>query len=151
MRFIDYPDFVEVPSEYVDIDWSSEEYRLTCIPFDWEPRTDYPALKVREIRRPALEKRMMNSPRGLMVARQRALLLADGQLRFDPDDYHPDEDVPWEGVERSHPNDDRRPPLLWIAGGPRADVGRPARPFLEALLGCGWRQATFILSNLVHC
>ena len=117
MRFIDYPDFVEIPSEYVDIDWSSEEYRLTCYRFDWEPRKDYPALKEREIRRPALETRMMNSPRGLMVARQRALLLADGLLRFDPDEYHADADVPWEGVERSHPNDDRRPPLLWIAGG----------------------------------
>ena len=106
MRFIDDPDFVEIPSVYVGIDENAEEYQLTCWPFDWEPRSDYPTLKVREIRRPALEKRMLNSPRGLMVVRQRAILLADGQLRFNPDYYHTDEDVPWEGVDRTHPNDD---------------------------------------------
>ena len=85
-----------------------------------------------------------------MVARQRALLLADGKLRFDPDIYHADEDVPWEGVERTHPNDDRRPPLLWIAGGLRSDVGGSARPFLEAPHGGGWGQATFIVPNYLH-
>ena len=64
LRFIDYPEFFEIPSEYVGIDDASEEYQLVHWTFDWEPRTDYPTCRVREVRRPELEKRMLNSPRG---------------------------------------------------------------------------------------
>ena len=59
-RFIDYPEFIEIPSEYVGIDEEAEDYQLVRMTLDWEPRTDYPTMKVREVRRPELEKRMLH-------------------------------------------------------------------------------------------
>ena len=56
LRFIDYPEFIELPSEYVGIDDEAEDYQLVHWTFDWEPRTDYPSLRVREVRRPELER-----------------------------------------------------------------------------------------------
>ena len=50
LRFIDYPDFVDIPSEYVGIDDTSEDYRLVHWDFDWQPRTGYPTLKSTEVR-----------------------------------------------------------------------------------------------------
>ena len=77
LRFIDYPVVHEFPSEYVEVDPYSEDYQLINMPFDWEPRKAYPTHRVREVTRPNIESKLLNSPRGLMVARQRAILLAE--------------------------------------------------------------------------
>ena len=48
--------------------------------------------------------------RGAVVAMQRAIHLANGELDLG-------EGPPWEGTPRVHPNDDRRIPILWVEGG----------------------------------
>ena len=39
-----------------------------------------------------------------------------------------DEDVPWDGTRKVHPNDDRRPPVLWTRDGVGLTLIDPNEP-----------------------
>ena len=72
-----------------------------------------------------------------VVARHRAILLANGTLTFPARTHGDDLDEPWEGVPCTHLNDDRRVPLLWTKGGVAQTLVDPNEPFWYRLEDCG--------------
>ena len=71
-----------------------------------------------------------------VVARHRAILLAEGKLVFPVRTPGEDPDGPWEGVPCTHLNDDRRIPLLWTKGGVAQTLVNPNEPFWYRLEDC---------------
>ena len=71
---------------------------------------DYSPGKGNVPRRVDVRSLVMRGHRGAVVARQRAIHLANGELNLG-------EGPPWEGTPRVHPHDDRRTPILWVEGG----------------------------------
>ena len=71
-----------------------------------------------------------------VVARHRAILLAEGTLAFSPRTHDDDSGEPWEGAPCTHLNDDRRIPLLWTKGGVAQTLVNPNEPFWHRLEDC---------------
>ena len=85
--------------------------------------------RTKELRRPDLKKVARRAMIAEVVARHRAILLAEGTLIYPLRKQGDDPDVPWEGVPCTHLNDDRRIPLLWTKGGVAQTLVNPCEPF----------------------
>ena len=115
---------------HVTIDRTSDEWRLVERPMG-RCRVDWATYHTRtkEPRRPDLRKVARRAMIAEVVARHRAILLAEGTLPFSPRTSDDDSDEPWEGAPCTHLNDDRRVPLLWTKGGVAQILVDPNEPF----------------------
>ena len=114
LRFLDLPQERYIPAIHITLDRSTATWKLAERPMghcrvDWA--TYY--TRTKELRRPDLRKVARRAMIAEVVARHRAILLAEGKLSFPPREPGDDPDEPWEGVPCTHLNDDRRIPLLW--------------------------------------
>ena len=137
IRFLDFPQEKYVPAIHITLDRSSATWKLTERPMgrcrvDWA--TYY--TRTKELRRPDLKKVARRAMIAEVVARHRAILLAEGKLVFPLRAPGEDPDEPWEGVPCTHLNDDRRIPLLWTKGGVAQTLVNPNEPFWYSLEDC---------------
>ena len=131
------------PCIHITLDRTSAAWKLAERPMglckvDWT--THY--VRKNELRRPDLRKVSRRAMIAEVVARHRAILLAEGKLVFPMRTPGEDPDGPWEGVPCTHLNDDRRIPLLWRKGVVDQTLGNQNEPFWYDLFkncrSCPW-------------